>query len=46
MNLTVERSEVYFEVNRLAADRAHLKVSSKPLSLARIVTERGTGRKD
>jgi hypothetical protein len=46
MNLTVEKSEVHFEVNRLAADRAHLKISSKLLSLARIVTERGSGRKD
>jgi hypothetical protein len=40
INLTIERSGVHFEINRLAADRAHLKISSQLLSLARIVTER------
>jgi hypothetical protein len=44
INLTVEKSEVHFEVNRLAADRAHLKISSKLLSLAKIVTEQDPGR--
>jgi hypothetical protein len=39
INLTVEKSQVHFEVNRLAAARAHLKISAKLLSLARIVTE-------
>jgi hypothetical protein len=46
INLTVEKSEVHFEVNRLAADRAHLKISAKLLSLARIITEQRPGRKD
>jgi hypothetical protein len=40
INLTVEGNKVHFEVNRLAADRAGLKISSKLLSLAIIVTER------
>jgi hypothetical protein len=38
-NLTVERGNVRFEINRLAADRAGLKISSKLLNLATIVTE-------
>ena len=46
INLTVEKSEVHFEVNRLAADRAHLKISAKLLSLAKIVTDQGPGRRD
>lgn len=45
INLTVERSEIHFEINRLAADRAHLKISSQLLNLARIVKE-VPGRKD
>jgi hypothetical protein len=40
INLTVEGNKVHFEVNRLAADRAGLRISSKLLSLAKIVTER------
>jgi hypothetical protein len=44
INLTVEKSEVHFEVNRLAADRAHLKMSAKLLSLAKIVTEQSLSR--
>jgi hypothetical protein len=44
MNLTVEKSQVRFEVNRLAAARAHLKISAKLLSLARIVTEQKATR--
>jgi hypothetical protein len=46
INLTVEKSEVHFEVNRLAADGAHLKISAKLLSLAKIVTEQNPGRRD
>ena len=45
INLTLEGNKVHFEVNRLAADRAGLKISSKLLSLAKIVTERDHGRK-
>lgn len=45
INLTVEANKVHFEVNRLAADRAGLKISSKLLSLAKIVTERDHGGK-
>jgi hypothetical protein len=40
INLTVEGNKVHFEVNRGAADRAGLKISSKLLSLAKIVAER------
>jgi hypothetical protein len=43
INLTEENSEIHFEINKSAADRAHLKISSKLLSLAKIVTERDTG---
>jgi hypothetical protein len=39
INFTVEGGNVRFEINRLAADRAGLKISSKLLSLAKIVTE-------
>jgi hypothetical protein len=39
VNFTVEGGKVRFEINRDAADRAHLRISSKLLSLARIVTE-------
>ena len=46
INLTVEKSEVHFEVNRLAVERAHLKISARLLSLAKIVTEQSPGRKD
>jgi hypothetical protein len=44
INLTVEKSEIRFEVNPLAAGRAHLKISSKLLSLARIVTDQGQAK--
>ena len=37
INLTVENNKLHFEVNRLAADRAGLTISSKLLSLAKIV---------
>lgn len=39
INLTVEGNTVHFEVNQLAAQRAGLKISSKLLSLAKIVTD-------
>jgi hypothetical protein len=39
INLTVEENNVHFEVNELAADRAGLKISSKLLSIAKIVKE-------
>jgi hypothetical protein len=46
INMTVEKSEVHLEVNRLAADRAHLKISARLLDLAKIVTDQSPGRKD
>jgi len=39
INLTVEGNKVHFEVNQLAAQRAGLKISSKLLSLAKIVAD-------
>jgi hypothetical protein len=39
INLTVEGNKVRFEVNQLAAQRAGLKISSKLLSLAKIVAD-------
>jgi hypothetical protein len=39
INFTIEGGNVRFEINRLAADRAGLKISSKLLSLAKVVTE-------
>jgi len=39
INLTVEENKLHFEVNTLAADRAGLKISSKLLSMAKIVKE-------
>jgi YfiR/HmsC-like len=39
INLTVEGSKVHFEVNPLAAQRAGLTISSKLLSLAKIVID-------
>jgi hypothetical protein len=39
INLTVEANKVHFEVNRLAAERAGLKISSRLLSIATIVHE-------
>jgi hypothetical protein len=39
VNFTVEDGKVRFEINRHAADRAGLKISSKLLSLAKVVTE-------
>jgi hypothetical protein len=40
INLTVEENQVHFEVNQHAAQRARLKISSKLLSLAKIVTDK------
>jgi hypothetical protein len=45
INLTVEDNKVHFEINRLAADRAGLKISSKLLGIAKIVKEQDHGRK-
>jgi hypothetical protein len=45
INLTVEDNKVHFEINRLAADRAGLKISSRLLSIAIIVKEQDHGRK-
>jgi hypothetical protein len=39
INLTVKGNKVHFEVNQLAAQRAGLKISSKLLSLAKIVND-------
>jgi uncharacterized protein DUF4154 len=39
INFTLEGGNVHFEINRMAADRAGLKISSKLLSLAKIVIE-------
>jgi hypothetical protein len=46
INLTVEANKVHFEVNRLAAERAGLKISSSLLSIAKIVHEQDQTRKD
>src|ERR1700736_1028474 len=45
INLTVEDNKVHFEINRLAADRAGLKISSKLLRIAKIVKEQDHGSK-
>jgi hypothetical protein len=39
INLTVERNRLSFEINQQAAERAGLKISSKLLGLAKIVTD-------
>ena len=39
INLTIEDNKVHFEINRLAASRAGLKIGSKLLSIAKIVKE-------
>jgi hypothetical protein len=39
INFTVEEGNIRFEINRRAADRAGLKISSKLLNLAKLVTE-------
>jgi len=43
INLMVEGNKLHFEVNLNAAERAGLKISSKLLSMARIVKEQGPG---
>ncbi len=45
INLTVEENKVHFEVNQVAADRAGITISSKLLSIAKIVKEQDHGRK-
>ena len=47
INLTVEENRLHFEVNPVAAERAGLKISSKLLSMAKIVKdkEQDHGRK-
>jgi hypothetical protein len=45
INFTVEDNKVHFEINRLAADRAGLKIGSRLLSIAKIVKEQEHGRK-
>lgn len=45
INLTVEDNKVHFEINRLAAERAGLKIGSKLLSIAKIVKEHDHGSK-
>ena len=45
INLTVEANKVHFEINRLAAERAGLKISSTLLSIAKIVKEQDHGKK-
>ncbi|PYV15768.1 MAG: hypothetical protein DMG21_14080 [Acidobacteria bacterium] len=45
INLTVEENKLRFEVNLDAAERAGLKISSKLLSLARIVRDQNHSRK-
>ena len=39
INLTVEGNRLHFEINQFAAERAGLKMSSKLLLLAKIVTD-------
>jgi hypothetical protein len=44
INLTIEDNKVHLEINRLAADRAGLKISSKLLGIAKIVQEHSRGK--
>jgi hypothetical protein len=37
INFKIERGRLHFEINVIAAERAHLQISSKLLSLAQIV---------
>jgi uncharacterized protein DUF4154 len=39
INFTVDSNKVHFEVNRIAADRAGLKLSSRLLSIAKLVQD-------
>jgi hypothetical protein len=43
INLTVEGNKVHFEINQVAAERAGLKISSRLLSIAKIVGEHDLG---
>ena len=45
INFTVEDNKVHFEINRLAADRAGLKIGSRLLSIAKIVKEQDHEKK-
>jgi hypothetical protein len=45
INLVIEGNKLHFEVNPLAAERAGLKISSKMLTMAKIVKEPGHGGK-
>jgi hypothetical protein len=45
INFVIEQDRVHFEVNVEAAERAGLKISSKLLSLAKIVREQDHGKK-
>ena len=45
INLTIQDNKVHFEINRLAADRAGLKIGSKLLGIAKIVKEQDHGGK-
>jgi hypothetical protein len=45
INLTVEENKVHFEINRLAADRAGLKIGSRLLSIAQIVKQQDRRKK-
>jgi hypothetical protein len=44
INLTLEDNRVHFEINVAAAERAGLKISSKLLSLARVVRQERSSR--
>ena len=46
INLTVEDNKVHFEINRVAADRAGLKIGSRLLSIAKIVKEHNRGKEE
>jgi hypothetical protein len=45
INLTVEDNKVHFEIHRIAAERAGLKIGSKLLSIAKIVKEQEHAKK-
>jgi hypothetical protein len=45
INLVIEENKVRFEINRLAADRAGLKIGARLLSIAKIVKEEDHGKR-